>query len=127
MNIRTISVTRAEHIEPGAFYLICGTTLGGKVPIPPQVIQARTKPFARTLLEEPTFEATIWINAGPDMPRIAPQTICVCLKEVNIPEHGLHDRHLRRISDDFMRMLEKLSFYQDIATDLSMYKGRNGR
>ena len=126
MHIRTISVTRAEHIEPSAFYLLCGTTDGGKIPIPPQVIQVRTNLFARTMLEVPTFEATIWLNPGPDLPKIAPQKITIGLWDVNIPEHGTHDRHLRRIPDDFIKMLERLTgitFYQDIATDLSMYRG----
>lgn len=127
MNIRTVSVTRSEHIEPSAYYLLCGTS--GGVPIPPQVVQVRTRPRTYTMLSEPTFDATIWLNPGPDLPKIAPQRITMGLSDVNIPEHGAHDRHLRRIPDDFIKMLERLTgitFYQDIATDLSMYRIGNG-
>lgn len=121
------TVSDASHLELGVFYLLCGTSAG--VPIPPQVVQVITKPTSVSLLEAPTFEVWMWLNAGPDLPRIGPERTQMSLYDVNIPEHGQHDRHLRRVPDDLVKAMERLAalkFYQDIATDVSMYRMRNG-
>lgn len=131
MNLTTVSVTRASQVEPGVFYLVCGTTGGGKLPIPPQLIQVISRPVSRTLLGDAMFDVQMWIDGGPGC-RIA-QTVTMGLWDVNVPEHGLHDRHLRRVSDEVVTAVKELNGlnrkirYEDLARDLSMYRGKNGR
>lgn len=108
MNITTadwrISPTQASHLEVGALYRFTGTA-DGVLRVPPQLVRIEG-PVRGGGLAGMWVPVTQWVIITDEMGN-ARHTKCwqgtLALDQVNIPEHGLHDRHLVRVRDDIAR------------------------
>ena len=103
----TISPVRADQIDVGALYRIVGTVQnkGGVTDatliIPPQMVRVEGKAVFRDVFDVGYIPVTLWSDMG-SMGKCCFKTI-LPLDTVNVPPHGLHDRHLERIPDDIAR------------------------
>jgi hypothetical protein len=103
MSTPKVSVTKAEHLVPGAVYRVVGTSEGK--PIPPQAVRVETKPVFRSIVDPGHVEVTFFTNLGTQGTHTYRGVMW--LTEVNIPEHGKHDRHLERVSDEELGIAAK--------------------
>jgi hypothetical protein len=109
-----VSVTRADQIEMGRIYQVVGTD-GFGVDIPPQIIRVGTPVIYRSILDVGYIRADFWTDLGAQGKHFHPGML-VPLDAINIPEHGLHDRHLRRIDDRLAvahGLMKKANIIQD--------------
>ena len=132
MSTPRVSVTKAEHLVPGAVYRVRGTA-GGR-DIPPQAVRVESSPEFRSIVDPGHVWVTFFTDLG-DQGRHIHRGI-LFLGDVNIPEHGDHDRHLERISDKELQVAAKQMAaenmhqeYTEMVTDDAVYQdiiGGNG-
>jgi len=131
MSTPKASVTRPEHLIPGAVYRIRGSE--GGMDIPPQAVRVESMVKFRSILDPGHVEVT-WFSDLGDQGKHKQRGL-LFLTEINIPEHGLHDRHLERIPyEELARAAEEMiaenrkQEYTEMATDDEEYQRmRNGR
>ena len=106
MNIRPVALipTRPTHLEVGILYLLRGTVfnrpvekLDRELPIPPQLVRIEGKPVL-DMVGVGHVPVTLYVDMGR-MGKAHFKTL-LGLDQVNIPPHGMHNRHLERIPDD---------------------------
>ena len=110
-----ISVTRADQIEQGRIYRVVGTD-GSGVDIPPQIIRVETPVIYRSLLDVGYIKASFWTDLGAAQGKHFHPNMLVPLDAINVPEHGMHDRHLERVDDrlaEAMGLMKKANRVQD--------------
>ncbi len=102
MNIicERVGVTRLSQIKVGCVYLLRGTE--GGFEIPPQAVRVEGGVEYRSLADVGHLPVTLWSDMGL-YGKVCFRTL-LGLDEVNIPEHGDHDRHLHRVPDGVARM-----------------------
>ncbi len=98
MSTPRVAVTRPEQLEPGACYRVRGTVDGCE--IPPQVVRVESAVEFVSVLGVGHCVVTFFTDLGA-MGRHTHRAM-LPLHEVNIPEHGQHDRHLERIPDELL-------------------------
>ena len=98
MSTPRVTVTRPEQLEPGACYRVRGTVDGCE--IPPQVVRVESAVEFVSALGVGHCVVTFFTDLGA-MGKHTHRAM-LPLHEVNIPEHGQHDRHLERIPDELL-------------------------
>ena len=108
---RPVAITRPSQLEVGAFYQIVGSTfhpdaersrLDDRTMIPYQMVQVTGPPWQDHFLGDLQVPCRLWIDADTLGKHYFPDHV-LPLSDVNVPEHGLHDKHLERIPDEFVK------------------------
>jgi len=131
MSTPKVSVTRPEHLVPGGVYRLFGSEEGKN--IPPQAIRVESSVKYRGILDTGHVEVTWFTDLGVQGKH--KHRGLLFLSEVNIPEHGHHDRHLERVSsEELARAAQEMmgenrkQEYTEMATDDEDYQNMlNGR
>lgn len=108
VSIRTsdsrVSITSAGQIEVGGVYVIRGTEVGPggrRNAVPPQLVVSLTPVIYRSFVDVGYIRCELYADMG-SIGRVSWVTM-LGMDQVNIPEHGDHDRHLERVPQGVAR------------------------
>ena len=90
------AVTDEGQLEVGAVYRIVGTC-DGSLDVPTQLVRIESLPRKRSVVGISYVEVLFFANLG-SLGKVSHRNL-MFLDTVNIPEHGMHDRHLERLPD----------------------------
>ncbi len=90
------AVTDEGQLEVGAVYRVVGTC-DGNLDVPTQLVRIESRPRQRSIVGVPYVEVLFFANLG-SLGKVSHRNL-MFLDTVNIPEHGMHDRHLERLPD----------------------------
>lgn len=120
---KRVAITRVSQISVGSFYRIVGTDSSG-LPIPPQVVRIETPVHYRSVVAPGSCKVSLWADCGAQGRLFQPGGI-LHMDQVNIPEHGLHDRHLEKVPDELSRAVGAMA-EQNAEQDYAEMVGTEG-
>ncbi len=130
-------ITRESQIEVGKFYTIRGKIVHPDAEIhgidtmtilPYQLIQPTTEIFRTGTLDIGTFKCRRWTHYG-EWGAEFEKDVYIDLFDINIPEHGQHDIHLERASENFAEAFQQMcqdNMKQDYGEIVGYRKGERG-